>query len=58
MSLIVHGSSKLKDLKNDNFCIEIVPCIPTTFDVDVMFELPPYQFQWSLWLDARNGHET
>jgi hypothetical protein len=58
MSLATHGSSELKDLNNDNFRIEIVPCIPTTFDVDVMFESPPYQSQWSFWSDARNGHET
>jgi len=58
MSLAMHGSSKLRDLNNGNFCIEIVPCILTTLDVDVMFEFPPCQSQWSFCLDARNGHET
>ncbi len=42
MSLAVHASSKLKALTSyDNFCIEIIPCILTTFDGDVMFKLPP-----------------
>ncbi len=41
MSLIAHASSKLRDLNYNSFCIEIVPCIPTTFNGDVLFELPP-----------------
>ncbi len=41
MSLIMHGISKLRDLNYDSFCIEIVPCIPTTFNGDVLFVFPP-----------------
>jgi hypothetical protein len=41
MSFNMHVSSKLKDLNYDSFCIEIVPCIPPTFNGDVLFELPP-----------------
>jgi hypothetical protein len=40
MSLVAHASFELKDLNYDGFCIEIVPCIPTTFNGDVLFELP------------------
>ncbi len=41
MSLAANASFKLKDLNYNNFHIGIVLCIPTTFDVDVLFELPP-----------------
>ncbi len=41
MSLVAHANSKLKDLNYDIFRIEIVPCILTTFNGDVLFELPP-----------------
>jgi hypothetical protein len=40
MSLTAHANSKLRDLNYDSFCIEIVPCIPTTFNGDVLFERP------------------
>jgi hypothetical protein len=36
---ITHASSKLKDLNYDKFHIEIVHCILTTFNGDVLFEL-------------------
>jgi hypothetical protein len=41
MSFVVHASSKLIDLNYDNFQIENVRCIPTTFNDDVLFEPPP-----------------
>jgi hypothetical protein len=41
MSLAAHASSKLLDLNYDGFCIEIVPCISTTFNGDVLLEFPP-----------------
>jgi hypothetical protein len=41
MSLATHVNFELKDLNYDNFHIGIVLCIPTTFDVDFLFELPP-----------------
>jgi len=41
ISIATHASSNLRDLNYDNFHIEIVPCIPTMFDGDVIFELPP-----------------
>ncbi len=41
MSLAAHASSKLKDLNYDKFPIEIVCCIPTTFNGDVLFEFSP-----------------
>jgi hypothetical protein len=41
MSLIVHASSELRDLNYVNFQIEIIPCILTMFDGDIMFESPP-----------------
>ncbi len=40
MSLVVHANSELRDLNYDSFNIEIVPCILTTFNGDVLFELP------------------
>jgi hypothetical protein len=42
MSLAMHANSKLKDLNYDNFCIEFIPCIPTTFNSDVLFEFTPF----------------
>jgi hypothetical protein len=42
ISLTTHASFELKDLNYDGFRIEIVPCIPTTFNSDVLFELPPF----------------
>jgi hypothetical protein len=42
MSLTMHASSELRDLNYDSFRIEIVPCISTTFNGDVLFELPPF----------------
>ncbi len=41
MSLATHARSKLRDLNYDNLCINIVPCILTTFNGDVLFEFPP-----------------
>jgi len=41
MSFVTHVSFKLRYLNNDNFRIEIIPYIPTTFNGDVLFELPP-----------------
>jgi hypothetical protein len=41
MSLVAHANSELRDLNYDSFNIEIVPCIFTTFNGDVLFELPP-----------------
>jgi hypothetical protein len=41
MSFVAHVSSKLKDLNYDNFRIENFCCIPTTFNGDVLFEIPP-----------------
>jgi hypothetical protein len=41
MSLVAHASSKLRDVFYDIFCFEIVSCIPTTFNGDVLFKLPP-----------------
>jgi hypothetical protein len=40
MSLAMHANSELRYLNYDNFCIKIVPCIPTTFNGDVLFEFP------------------
>ncbi len=40
MSLAAHASFELRNLNYDSFCIEIVPCILTTFNGDVLFELP------------------
>ncbi len=39
MSFVTHVSFELKDLNYDSFCIQIVPCIPTTFNGDILFEL-------------------
>jgi len=41
MSLTTHVNSELKDLNFDSSHIEIVPCILTTFNDDVLFEPPP-----------------
>jgi hypothetical protein len=41
-------SSELRDLNYDNFFIENVHCILTTFNDDVLFELPP--------IGSPNGH--
>ncbi len=41
MSLAMHANSELRYLNYDNFCIKIVPCIPTTFNGDVLFEFSP-----------------
>jgi len=41
MSFVTHVSSKLRNLNYDKFHIENVHCIPTTFNGDVLFELPP-----------------
>jgi hypothetical protein len=41
MSFAAHFSSKLKDLNYDNFHIENVRYILTTFNGDVLFELHP-----------------
>jgi hypothetical protein len=35
-----HATFELKEVSFDTFCIKNVPCIPTTFDGDVLFELP------------------
>ncbi len=57
MSFVAHASSKLRDLNYDNFRIENVRCIPTTFN-DVLFEL------WALLVPTitlgrcKNVHET
>lgn len=40
--LTMHASFELTDLNYDGFRIEIVPCIPTTFNSDMLFELPPF----------------
>jgi hypothetical protein len=40
MSFAAHANFKLRDLNCDSFCIEIVPYILTTFNGDVLFELP------------------
>jgi hypothetical protein len=42
MSFVVHASSKLRDLNYDNFWVENVHCIPTTFNDDFLFEPPPH----------------
>jgi hypothetical protein len=42
MSFITHANFELRDLNYDNFHIEIVPYILTTFNGDVLFELPPF----------------
>ncbi len=42
MSFAMHASSKLRDLNYDSLCIEIVLCILTTFNGDVLFKLPPF----------------
>jgi hypothetical protein len=39
MLLATHASSELRDLNYDNFCIENVYYIRTTFNGDVLFEL-------------------
>jgi hypothetical protein len=36
-----HATFELKEVSFDTFRIKNVPCIPTTFDGDVLFELPP-----------------
>jgi hypothetical protein len=41
MSFAPHATLKLKKLNYDTFKIENVPSIPSTFDGDVPFELPP-----------------
>jgi hypothetical protein len=41
MSLATHASFELKDVIYDNFHIEIIPCIPTTFNGVVLLKLPP-----------------
>ncbi len=41
MSFIGHANSKLRDFNYHCVCIQIVPCILTTFNGDVFFELPP-----------------
>jgi len=41
MSFTVHVNSELIELNYAKFCIENVCCIPTTFNGDVLFELPP-----------------
>jgi hypothetical protein len=41
MSFVAYTNFKLRDLNCDSFHIEIVPSIPTTFNGDVLFELPP-----------------
>jgi hypothetical protein len=41
MSLVAHANFELRYLNYDSFNIEIVPCILTTFNGDVLFELPP-----------------
>jgi hypothetical protein len=40
MSFTTHVNFELKYLNYDNFHIEIVPCIPNTFNGDVLFEPP------------------
>jgi hypothetical protein len=40
MSFSTHASSELRDLNYDKFCIESVHCILTSFNDDVLFELP------------------
>ncbi len=40
MSFAAHASFKLRDLNYDNFHIENVRWIPTTFNGDVLFEFP------------------
>ncbi len=42
MSFATHANSELRDLNYDNFCIDIVLCIPTTLNGDVLFKLPPF----------------
>jgi hypothetical protein len=41
MSFTTHANSKLRDLNYDNFHLNNVCCISTTFNGDVLFELPP-----------------
>jgi hypothetical protein len=40
MSLVTHANFELRDLNYDSFNIEIVPCILTTFNGNVLLELP------------------
>jgi len=40
MLFVAHTSFELKDLNYDKFHIENVCCIMTTFNGDVLFELP------------------
>jgi hypothetical protein len=43
-----HATFELKEVNYNTFCIKNVPCIPSTFDGDVLFELPP--------INNPNGH--
>jgi hypothetical protein len=40
MSFAPHATFELREVNYNRFCIKNVPCIPTTFDGDVLFELP------------------
>ncbi len=41
MSLTLHACSELKSLDYDAITIEFVNCLPTKFNGDILFELPP-----------------
>jgi hypothetical protein len=51
MSLVTDANFELRDLNYDSFSIEIVPCILTTFNGDVLFEWPPL-----INIDGHSGH--
>jgi len=48
MSFAPHATFKLIEINYNTFHIKNVPCILVTFDVDVLFELPP--------INNPNGH--
>jgi hypothetical protein len=48
MSFASHATFELKEVNYNTFHIKNVPCIPSTFDGDVLFELPP--------INNPNGH--
>jgi hypothetical protein len=58
MLFVANASSELKDLNYDHFQIENVCCILTTFNDDVLFELPPLSVSTVTLGRCKNVHET